>query len=147
MIDLERTIWIKAPRETVFQFLDCPQHHAEITPSLTQSRKIERLPNGGAKAEFTYKMAGMPLSGTVEAESYEPPAALAFRMDGMLGDTLGFRLEQEGQGTRVAYWARYSIPAAVLERLAEPFVRCYNEREMDATLMTLKDRLESTTQA
>ena len=42
-----------------------------------------------------------------------------------------------------AFAAEYDLPIPVLDRLAEPFVRKYNERELETTLRNLKTRLET----
>jgi carbon monoxide dehydrogenase subunit G len=52
--------------------------------------------------------------------------------------------ESEGAGgdgrTRFTYRADYRLPSRVLDRVAEPLVRRYNERQLDRTVETLRER-------
>lgn len=51
------------------------------------------------------------------------------------------RFEPDDGGTRVTYSATCEIPRLVLERVTEPFVRRYNEREVRTLLANLQTRL------
>ena len=135
-------IWIDAPVERVFAYMDRPQHQAEISPSLVDSVETGRAPNGGAIAQFTYKMAGVPLKGVVEATDWQRDDHIVFRMDGALKGTIAWRFSAERQGTRVHYSAEYELPHPVVDRVAAPFARRYNERELRSTLENLKERIE-----
>ncbi|UWG50010.1 Polyketide cyclase/dehydrase family protein [Halalkaliarchaeum sp. AArc-CO] len=48
------SIEIEAPIEQVFEYLDDPHNHAEVTPSLSSVRNVEPLETGGKRLEFTY---------------------------------------------------------------------------------------------
>ena len=147
MVQIEKSTHINASIEEVFHYMDAPEHQAEITPSLVESELIERLPNGGSRASWMYKMAGVKLSGEVQATTYEPPARIEFAMEGDLEGRIWWTLEAEDGGTRFTYGTEYAIPVPVLQNVAEAFARRYNHREVETLLGNLKDRLEAAKEA
>jgi carbon monoxide dehydrogenase subunit G len=136
-------VYVDVPPETAFEYMDVPEHQAEITPSLSAVETVEQLPNGGKRATYTYRMAGVALDGEVAAVTHEPPRRIVFEMTGALEGTIEWTFDPEGEGVRISYAAEYDLPIPVLDRLAEPFVRKYNERELETTLRNLKTRLET----
>lgn len=103
---------------------------------------IERLDNGGKRAEFVYSIAGVKLSGDLVQREHEPDERMVFELHGRLGGEIVLTLEPVTEGTEVTYSADHEIPGNVLERVAAPFVRRYNEREVRTLLGNLKTRLE-----
>jgi carbon monoxide dehydrogenase subunit G len=142
MIHLRKQNLVKAPRETVFDYMDDPEHQVEITPSMSEVRRIERIANGGIRAEYIYKMGGIPLKGSVEATEYQPKDRIAFKLTGAIRGEIFWLFEDENGETRFTYETKYEIPGKVVERLARPFVEAYNDREMDSVMANLKARLE-----
>lgn len=144
MVTVSESIFIDADIETVFRYLDDPYHHVEVTPSLVEVRNVKPLENGGKRADHTYRMAGVSLDGELIEVIHEPNRRLNFELQGQLEGELDLRFSEENAGTRVSYAATYQLPGRVLSRVAEPFVRRYNQRELQTTLQNLKDRLEVT---
>lgn len=143
MVSVSETIRIDRPIEAVFQYLDDPRNHVEITPSLAEVRNIEPLDNGGKRVEHTYKMAGIGLDGELVEQTHVENERLHFEMRGSLSGEIDITLEAVDGGTEVHYSAEYDLPDSVLSEVAKPFVRRYNERELSTTLENLKTRLES----
>jgi carbon monoxide dehydrogenase subunit G len=149
MIRVEESVHVDAPRESVFEFMDDPGNQAVITPSITDSRNVEPLDDGGKRLDYTYTMAGIDLDGTLETPTYEAGERIVFGMDqGPLSGTITWTFADEAgddgePGTRVTYAADYELPSKVVERAARPFVERYNERELRTTLENLKDRFEA----
>jgi carbon monoxide dehydrogenase subunit G len=137
------TIHIDAPVARVFAFMNEPANQTAITPSLVESTEVGRMPNGGARAEYAYKMAGMTFRGHVEATELEPDRLIAFAMRGDIAGEIRWRFEPEGDGARFTYAADYEIPGSLLARLAEPIAARYNQRELDSAVANLKERLEA----
>jgi hypothetical protein len=81
--------WIDAPVEEVFAYMDLPENQTEITPSLSTVETVGRLPNGGTRASYTYRMVGIPFDGEVVATEYEPDERVVFEMTGNLEGTIG----------------------------------------------------------
>jgi len=63
-------------------------------------------------------------------------------MDGGLEGELTFDIEADGDGSWVTYTAEYTIPGQVIAKVVEPFVRRYNEGELQSTLANLKAKIE-----
>ena len=144
MLTVHEYIDIAAPVNRVFAFMDTPTHQAEITPSLSQSTLIERLPSGGSRARYTYRIWGLSLSGEVHATDYVPNERIVWSMRGELRGTVRWYFEPSEPGSRVTYAATYRVPGPrLLRSLARPLVRRYNEREVHALLQNLKQRLEA----
>lgn len=144
MVQVEDDIQIQVPRDDVFAYMDEPAHQAEITPSLVRSELLERLPNGGSRAAYTYSFLGIAFEGEVHAITYEPPERIVFAMQGDLEGEIAWTFHALSAAvTRVTYAATYDIPVPVLKKAAEAVARRYNEREVRTLLANLKDRLET----
>ena len=142
MISVSEDILLDAPVESVYEYMDDPHNHAEVTPSITDVRNVEQLENGGKRLEHTYGMAGIGVDGELEEVEHIEDELMRFEMRGELEGEIELFFEEENGGTRLTYTAEYEIPGKVLERLVEPFVRRYNERELRTTLENVKARLE-----
>ena len=145
MLTVREHVDIDAPVEPVFDHMDEPRNQPDITPSLTQSHLLERLPNGGSRVRYTYTILGLPFSGEVRATDYAPNERIVWSMEGDLKGTIRwyFQSLKSDERTRFTYAATYAIPGpSVLRSLVKPLVRHYNEREVQALLQRLKTRLE-----
>ena len=141
MVSVSDSIRLEVDPATVFAYLDDPQGHVEVTPSLVDVENIEPL-DGGKRLGFTYSIAGVPLGGELVQTVHEPDEQMAFEMSGQLNGTITVEMEPSDGGTEVTDTGEYEIPGKVLARVAEPFVRRYNEREVRTLLANLKTRLE-----
>lgn len=145
MVSVSESIRIARPVEDVFAFLDKPDNHQTVTPSLTEARELERLDNGGKRVEHTYSMAGIKLSGELTEIEHVENERLVFEMSGHLEGEIRIETTPVGENkTEVTYSADYEVPGRVLSAVAGPFVRRYNERELTSTLENTKTHLEST---
>lgn len=133
---------IPAPVDAVFGFMNQPSNQAAITPSLVESEEVGRMPNGGARARYAYKMAGMTFKGEVAAREFVPNERIVFDMTGDIEGTIRWHFKDEGGSTVVEYAADYTIPGSFLARLAEPLAVRYNERELQNSLSNLRERFE-----
>ncbi len=144
MVTVREHIDIAAPVDRVFAFMNTPAHHAEITPTLSQSTFIEHLPNGGSRARYVYRILGLSFSGEVRATDYVSNERIVWSMQGDLQGTIRWYFEPSESGCRFTYAATHRSPGPRLLRpLARPLVRHYNKREVHALLQNLKGRLES----
>jgi uncharacterized membrane protein len=144
MLTVREHIDISAPAERVFDYMDAPAHQATITPSLSESVLVERLPNGGSRARYTYRILGLSFSGEVRATDYVPHERIVWSMTGDLQGTIRWYIEPLDTGCRFTYAATYQVPGPrVLQSLIGPLVRRYNEREIHTLLQNLKQRVES----
>jgi carbon monoxide dehydrogenase subunit G len=142
MFTVEHQIEIDAAPTDVFSFLDDPRNHLKITPSLIDVGNVEALPNGGKRAEYRYKLAGVELVGQVEDIERSTDDHLVQRLSGAIDGTISYDIE-DGERTTVRYKAEYQLPGTVVESVLQPVARAYNEREAEATLENLKTFLEN----
>jgi len=143
MASVSESIRIARPVEEVFEFLDDPRNHAEITPSLASVGGIEPLENGGKRVEHTYEMVGISLHGVLVERVHEENERMVFEMDGDLTGEIEITFEGDDGGTTVTYSAAYDLPGRVLSKLAAPVIRRYNRRELSKTLANLQASLEA----
>jgi carbon monoxide dehydrogenase subunit G len=143
MVSVSESIHIDAPVAVVFDFLDDPQNHAEVTPSLAEVRDMEPLDNGGKRVEHTYTMAGVSLDGRLVEEIHENGERMVFGMSGGISGQITIETVEADRGTELIYSATYELPGRVLSSVAEPFVRWYNERQLRRTIRNVKKRLET----
>jgi len=145
MLTVRDHIDVAAPVGAVFAYLDDPAHQPDITPSLTRSTLVERLPNGGARVEYTYRLLGLPFSGEVRATDYVPNERIIWSMSGGLRGTIRWYVTPlDGATTRFTYAATYAVPGpTLLRRALTPLVRRYNEREVRTILQNVRDRVET----
>lgn len=143
MVSVSRSTHIDAPVEKVFNYLDDPQNHAEVTPSLAAVRNIEPLENGGKRAKHTYKMVGVGLDGELIERTHEENEQMVFDLRGSLEGEIEIETVGDDGETELHYRADYELPGRVLSTVAKPFVRRYNERELQTTLENTKTRLET----
>jgi len=142
MIEVSDTADVTTTSREVFEYLDDPHNHVEITPSLVDVERIEPLENGGKRADFVYSIAGVKLGGELVETIHEPDERMVFELRGQLPGEIDIRLEPTDSGTRVTYAAGYEVPGRVLSRVAEPFVRQYNRRELQTVLANLQARVD-----
>lgn len=142
MASVSESIRIDAPVETVFEYLDDPYNHAEVTPSVTNVANVQRLDNGGKRLDCTYTMAGVGVETELEQTVHEPNRRMVFDMRSGIDGTLELTFAEVDDGTEVTYTAEYEIPGRVLRTAVEPFAIKYNERELRTALENLKQRLE-----
>lgn len=145
MLTVRDHIDVAASVEDVFAYMDAPEHQPDITPSLTRSELVERLPNGGTRAAYTYRILGLPLSGEVRATDYVPNERIIWTMSGGLTGTIRWYFESrdDASKTRFTYAATYALPGpSVIRPVLAPLVRRYNEREVGTLLQNLRAQVE-----
>ena len=133
---------IDAPPAEVFSFLDDPRNHVKITPGLVDVTDVTALPDGGKRADYRYKLAGVTLAGSVEDVERSPGDRLVQRLSGAIDGTISYDLDGEEE-TELHYEAEYSLPDTVIETVLAPIAEAYNRREAKATVENLKTFLEN----
>jgi uncharacterized protein YndB with AHSA1/START domain len=143
MAKVEKTITIRAPVEKVCAYVDDPANLVEVWPSLTEVKDVERLPGGGSKFGWVYKMAGVRVEGAAEAVEYIPKRHIVSKSEGGVSRTITWDFEPEGSGTKVTNVAGYTVNLPVLRKLADSFLVKLNEHEGEVLLANLKARMEA----
>jgi uncharacterized membrane protein len=143
MAKVTRTITIDAPVEKVFSYINQPTNLPEVWPSMVEVKDVQRLPNGGNRLRWVYKMAGVRLEGTSEDTEVVPnQRAVSETKDG-IQSKITWTFQAEGDETKVTFEAEYTVPIPVLGKLAEAFIVKLNENEAGVLLANLKDRMEA----
>ncbi len=142
MLKIERTITIAAPTDRVFDFVADPRNLLEIWPSIIEVKDIRPLASGGTQFAFVYKMAGFRFEGVSEDTEYVRPDHLFLKTTGGAESTFEWRFLPIGNETRVSLMVTYTVPGALLGKLAEPLIAKLNEHESELLLNNLKLRLE-----
>jgi uncharacterized protein YndB with AHSA1/START domain len=143
MAKLVRTITVSAPVERVFGYTNVPTNLLEIWPGMVEARDVQRLPNGGNRFQWVYKMAGMRFEGTSEDTEVIANQRLVSKTQGGINSTITWSFQPEDGGTQVTFEAEYSVPVPLLGKLAEAFIVRLNEHEAETLLANLKARMEA----
>jgi ribosome-associated toxin RatA of RatAB toxin-antitoxin module len=140
---IKRSIVIDAPPKEIFAYLDDPVHWPEIWPSMVEVKDVEKLPEGGHRFHWVYKMAGLRFEGETKNVVREPDRHFLAKSTGQIPAEFDWTFLPENGGTKIELKTEYEIPAKLLAKVTEPFVRKLNEREAEVVLANLKDRLET----
>ena len=136
-----KTINIKAPVEKVYDYISEPTNLPEIWPSLVEIKDVQKLPSGGTKERWVYKMAGIRLEGTSESEDTKNQRIVS-KSKGGVKSTQTWMFQPEAGGTKVTLEVEYTVPIPVLGKLAEAIIVKMNEHEVELILANLKVRME-----
>lgn len=144
MVKTVKSITIKAPVEKVFDYISEPTNLPEIWPSLVEIKDVQKLPSGGTRNRWVYKMAGIRLEGTSESEDAEciPNQRLVSKTKGSVEGTIIWTFQPEAGGTKVTFGGEYTVPIPVLGKLAEAIIVKMNDHEGELILANLKVRME-----
>jgi ligand-binding SRPBCC domain-containing protein len=138
-----KTIAINAPVEKVFSYIDEPTNLLEIWPSIVEVKDVQRLPNGGTKFRFVYKLLGMRFEGTSEDIERVANQHVVTKTKGGIESTQTWTFQPEAGGTKLTWQMEYTMPIPALGKLAEALAIEMNERELELVLANLKDRMEA----
>ncbi len=137
-----KSINIKAPVEKVFDYIIEPTNLPEIWPSLVEVKDVQKLPSGGTRNRWVYKMAGIRLEGTSEETECVPNQRIVSKTKGGVESTQTWMFQPEADGTKVTFEVEYTVPIPVLGKLAEAIIVKMNDHEGELILANLKARME-----
>jgi len=140
MAELERAAIVNAPIEKIFRYINEPRNWLEFWPSLMEMKDVQSLPNGGYRARWVYKMAGMRFKGEGEYIDVAPNHWLVIKTKGGIGSTITWTFRSAGNKTRVTLTIEYKVPIPLLGKLAEAIVVKMNEQEADLIMHNLQIR-------
>lgn len=143
MEKVSTSVWIDAPVEKVFAFWADPANRVELWPSLVEIKDVERLPEGGTRHKWVYKMAGVRLEGHAEVIEYVPNERIVEREFNGIQATMTWTYQPEDGGTRVNTDVEYEVPLPVLGKLAERVIVKQNHKEAQQVADNLKARMEA----
>ncbi len=142
MIKIQKSIVIKAPVETVFEYLTTPDNLPEIWPNLVEVSNAKRADDGAHSFDWAYKMAGLRFRGHARTTHVDTNQRVTVKNDKGIESTFRYVYASADGGTRLTMEVEYTIPSSLLEKLAGPVIERLNEHEAEALLQNLKTRLE-----
>ncbi|HVL59613.1 MAG TPA: SRPBCC family protein [Burkholderiaceae bacterium] len=140
-IDIDKTIEIAAPVDTVYQFLANPENFPEFM------RNVRRVTRGSG--EQSHWVVAGPAGTSVEWDSeltrQVPNEHLAWRtVPGSLVEHAGMiDFESTERGSRVRIRMTYNPPAGALGHVAATLFGANPKKELDEDLMRLKSRIQT----
>ena len=143
MTKVRKSIVIDAPPEKIFSYVDRPANMPEFWTSFVEAKDIERLANGGTRFGWVYKMAGVRFEGTTITTEHVANQRLVTENKGGVSSIITWTFQPEYGGTKVTFEADYTVNLPLLRKLAESFIAKQNEREAEALLAKLKDKMEA----
>lgn len=143
MAKVERSILIAAPVEAVFNYVEDPATTSEYWPSVTEVKRVERLPDGGARMTVAYKMAGVRFDIETVCTEYVPNQCTVYESEGAVSSTLTWTYESHDGGTRATIANAYTVQLPVLRKLGELFLTRVGENEAQAILGNVKAKMDA----
>jgi len=137
MAVIERSFTIKAPAQRIFDFLADHANDPRWLPGLTDSRNFAGE-GTGYRWEWTFKMGGVSFDGTGRTLEHDPPRRHVVETKGGIVSTWAWTLEPAGEETEVSLRMEYTVPVAVLGKLAERVLLGQNEKSADEGIANLK---------
>jgi hypothetical protein len=110
---------------------------------MVEAKDVQRLPNGGNKFRWVYKMAGMSFEGESEDTEVVPNERVVSKTEGGIESEITWAFQPENGGSNVTFEGEYTVPIPLLGKLAEAFIVKLNENEAEAILANLKSRMET----
>ena len=141
---LEKEGTIEVPLEIVFGYSSVPNNLPEFWPSLIEIKDVQPLPNGGYRARWVYKMAGMRFEGRGEYTQIVPNKWFVIETKGGISSIITWTFRSEGNRTRVFLTIEYKVPIPLLGKLAEAIIVKMNEQEGDLIMANLRTRFMMT---
>jgi len=142
MAKLERTVKIKAPADKVFSYLTKPENRIKWLPGTTDVRNImgEGL---GQRWDYTYRVGGRNLKGTIEVIDFIPGKRYAHKSLGGVVSTWTYAFNPEDGGTELILSVDlHSTPLPLIGKIVEKQVIKRGEQQADLAIANIKKNLE-----
>jgi carbon monoxide dehydrogenase subunit G len=142
MASITKSVFIAAPIEKVFAFMDDPMNTTGIMVGMDNVRNVKD--NAGLKSfDWTYRMGGLKFNGSSETIERIPNQSLTAIGKGGIESTFWWTFTPENGGTRVNVKIEYKVPVPVLGKLAEGVITRQNDRDTETMMANLKAKVES----
>ncbi len=142
MATLERSFHVNAPPERVFAFLADHANDPQWLPGMVDARNFTGE-GTGYEWEWTYKLGGVSFNGSGHVVEHDPPRRHVVETRGGATSTWAWTLEPEGEGTRISLQMEYTVPVAVVGKIAEKLLLKQNEKAADEGMTNLQRLLSS----
>ena len=141
MIRIDKEIMVNATVEEIFSYIREIRNWPEFWPSLIELGDIQSLPNGGYRATYNYKMAGIHFSGKGVYTRVAPNFWIIVETENGIQSQIAWTFRSKCEKTtRVTLTIDYTIPIPLLGKLAEVIILKMNEQEADLLLANIQAR-------
>ncbi|MFC1915663.1 SRPBCC family protein [Chloroflexota bacterium] len=140
MAKVDKEIWVEAPIEKIFDYINEPSNLPEFWPSLMEIRGVQSLPDGGYSARWIYKMLGTLFEGTAEYTQIVPNRFFVIETKGGIKSTIAWTFRSWENKTRLTFTVEYKVPVPLLGKLAEAIIVKMNDHEGDLIMLNLQAR-------
>ena len=139
MAEIIKEIIVKAPPEKIFNVFIKSENRLKIWSSLMEIKNEKQLPNGGYRADWVYKIAGVYFGGTSECIEVDPDKQFSIKFEGAIHCLLKCTFTTEDNVfTKVSINLHYQDYLRLLNRFSEN----RNEREAENVLANLRELVE-----
>jgi uncharacterized membrane protein len=142
MTKIEKSININAPVEKVFSYMAEPTHLPEIWPNLKNVKDVILAEGRVSSYHWTYRMAGISFEGEAKIIESVPNQLVVVQNSGGIPSTFVWNYQSEDGGTQVTVEVEYTVPSALLGKLAKSFLTRQNEYDAEKVLANLKAKME-----
>jgi uncharacterized membrane protein len=141
MISYQNSIVINSPLKTVFAYVNDLTTMPDWLAGLVEVRNV--IGTGlGQQCDFTFKMVGVQLRGSAVVVDCVPDERCTHQSIGMLSADWTNIVEPHEDGTKLSVEVEYTLPGAVLGKLAEHLTIRRMKRDLQSSLLNVKDMLE-----
>lgn len=141
MIAYDDSIVIEAPVSEVFAYVNELSTMPDWLTGLVEVRNV--IGTGvGQQCEWTFKMIGVQLRGAAVVVDCVPNEWCTHQSIGMLSSDWTNIVEPHEDGTKLTVEVEYTLPGAVLGKLAEHLTVRRMKRDLRSSLLNVKDMLE-----
>ncbi len=141
MISYQNSIVINAPLRTVFAYVNDLNTMPDWLAGLVEVRNVIGA-GMGQQCDFTFKMVGIQLRGSAVIVDCVPDERCTHQSIGMLSADWTNIVEPHEDGTKLTIEVEYTLPGAVLGKLAEHLTIRRMKRDLQSSLLNVKEMLE-----
>jgi len=142
MFEIKKSILIDAPIEKVFGFMEDPTNLPEIWPSMIEVTNVRKNDKVWNSFDWVYKMGGMKINGHSETVELTQNKSITTESTEGIQSRFDWHFKEIEGKTQLEVISKYSIPVALVGKIAEKIVRKLNEHEAEVLLANLKARME-----
>ncbi|MGE5138552.1 MAG: SRPBCC family protein [Rudaea sp.] len=141
MLRIEKTITIDVPVEEVFAYVANPRNEPEWQINLMSIHDVTGE-GVGQHYRWDFKMAGVLLHGESNVTEYVLNRRYQNQSRGGAVSTWTSTFEPQGAGTRWTLTVDYALPIPVVGRVAEAVLLKQNDKGLELSMQSVKDKLE-----
>jgi uncharacterized protein YndB with AHSA1/START domain len=144
MSRIEKSIFINAPPEQIWDTATDPNHWADWYEGLKEVKSIVGDGSAGTTSEMTFDMSGMKLQFKHTVLEWDRPRKWVGLTEGAIDSTSTWTYEPQEGGTLLKAVMDYTVPGSVLGKIADKLlIERRNAEDMEKTLENLKKLCES----